>query len=180
MIKRNNPGNIEKGKNKWIGEIESDGSRFATFKNLVFGYRAMIKLIQTYISRGNNTISKIIPIYAPPSENPTENYIQFVTSASGIPRNEPLEKSDLERIGKIVLAMSVFEHGLKGNEISSMKPIISDSIRILKDPSSSSGNINNSAGTPISPGPGPGYKPNLLDLALLAFSIWAFFQIPKK
>lgn len=114
LIKRNNPGNIVKGKNKWIGEIEGDNSRFVTFESLPYGYRAMMKLLNTYISRGTNTIEKIIPVYAPASDNnPVRAYIEFVSRKTGIPANQPLIVGHLDTLAKIALAMSLFEHGIR-------------------------------------------------------------------
>ena len=131
MIKRNNPGNIVKSKNKWIGEIEGDQSRFASFDSLPYGFRAMIKLIQVYINRGSNTMKKIINIYAPPSENPTGNYIEFVSKKTGIDPNEPILKNDYSKLANIALAMATFEHGLKSAEVDTMKKHVLEAIQLI-------------------------------------------------
>ena len=142
MIKRNNPGNITKSKNKWIGEITGDSSRFVTFDSLPYGYRAMIKLLQVYIKRGTNSIRKIINVYAPPSENPTENYIQFVSKKLNIDPDTIILHNDLNTLANLVLAMSIFEHGLKAPEIEQMKNHVTDSIQLILTGSNVQGNTS--------------------------------------
>lgn len=111
----NNPGNIEKTAGTyWQGAIyPGDSTRFVTFESQPFGYRALFKVIQTKIIRGLTTISDIINSYAPPSDNnPTESYINYVSSVTGIDRNRPLNSLNYDEIFKIGHAMSRFETGL--------------------------------------------------------------------
>jgi len=78
-IRNHNPGNIEHGE-AWIGlaEVQAD-SRFAAFKQPEFGIRAIGRILRTYQDRyGLRTVRGIISRWAPPHENPTERYIQFV------------------------------------------------------------------------------------------------------
>jgi hypothetical protein len=75
------------------------------------GYRAAFVTLATYLSRGWNTIEKIISHWAPPSENDTENYIAAVERWSGVPRSRELTAADGADYILIVAAMSFVENG---------------------------------------------------------------------
>ena len=110
-IKNNNPFNIKKNINKpiWKGEIfPSTDKVFSQFTNMEYGIRAGLLLLKNnYLNR---TLEQAINKYAPPIENPTNNYIEFVEKISGIKRNEILNINHL-----IDLAYSIlyFENGFK-------------------------------------------------------------------
>ncbi len=57
------------------------------------------------------TISNLLNVYAPPSENDTQNYINFVSKNSGIDPNQSLTSADVE---KIMPHMITMEHGAQG------------------------------------------------------------------
>lgn len=109
--KRKNPGNIQ-----WLGKIivNNDGSvdmnnsvwytgdsqwlgydisgkswspRFCVFKSMTYGLRALFLNMNSQILKGNNTISKLIYIWAPPHENNTEDYINTVAKKAGVDKN---------------------------------------------------------------------------------------------
>lgn len=92
----NNPGNIRQGSVRFIGEItqpfEYGGmliapleNRFKAFTSMAYGYRAMIKILRTYVKRGQNTLVKIINTYAPASDgNNPATYIEYVKTRAGI------------------------------------------------------------------------------------------------
>lgn len=117
-LRNNNPGNIRKDGTTWIGEKEpSTDKSFKQFKSIEYGYRAMFVLLGTYISRGWNTIEKIISKYAPPSENNTIGYINNVSILSGVGKNKTLSgRGCKEEFIKIVCAMSRIENGVEANE----------------------------------------------------------------
>jgi hypothetical protein len=119
IIKRNNPGNIRKSKSfAWQGEVpgQKEGS-YVVFDSLVNGYRAQIKLLNNYIIQGKDTITKIITKYAPPSDNnPTADYISYVSKKTGIDDNQKLAANNFDVLAKIALAMSFFEHGIKNDD----------------------------------------------------------------
>lgn len=78
-IRNKNPFNIRKSmNNNWLGKIDGSDRDFETFNSMVLGLRAGLKLLFTYIDRGDNTIEKIIQRFAPPSENSTNAYIEYV------------------------------------------------------------------------------------------------------
>lgn len=116
-VRNNNPGNIRISSNNWDGKIpkdqNTDGS-FEQFVTWVHGLRAMTKLIINYIKGGHDTIAKIINRYAPPIENPTNDYINFVVKETGILANQAIDPSDKTVIRKIIKAMVRMEQGCSG------------------------------------------------------------------
>ncbi len=110
-LRNNNPLNIRHNAEHFQGEIKGRDKSFKTFTSLPFGYRAGIVILGTYLSRGLNTIEKIITKWAPPAENDTESYISNVERWSGIPRNKQLTAIDGSDYILIVAAMSFVENG---------------------------------------------------------------------
>ena len=110
-LRNNNPLNIRHNAEHFQGEIKGRDKSFKTFSSLPFGYRAGIVILGTYLSRGLNTIEKIITKWAPTTENDTESYISNVERWSGIPRNKQLTASDGSDYILIVAAMSFVENG---------------------------------------------------------------------
>ena len=109
-MRHNNPLNIKFSKyNDWDGQDSSKSGTFVYFVNKNYGYRAAFKLMRNYISKyGANTIDKIVSRWAPPSENDTEHYINFVSDKTGIDKNSVVNESDLP---SIVAAMAMMETG---------------------------------------------------------------------
>lgn len=113
MVKNNNPGNIRLSNDVWKGQvIPGTSSDFVTFKDLPYGYRALFILLQNYIRSGYDTIQAIISKYAPESENPTGNYINFVGNYTGIPIYQRINSTDIPKIYSIGVAISRFETGV--------------------------------------------------------------------
>ena len=111
-LRNNNPLNIRHSADRFQGEIEGNDTGFKTFSSVSYGYRAAFVILATYLSRGCNTIEKIITRWAPPAENNTAHYIANVEKWSGIPRNQPLTAADGAAYQRIVVAMSRVENGI--------------------------------------------------------------------
>lgn len=111
-IRNNNPLNIRIG-NTWLGEVPNPTeSDFEQFVSIRYGLRAAFCILRRYIRRyGRNTIEKIIGAWAPMSENPTNLYIKFVSSKSGVRPDAPILYDDEETMVKIVRAMAWYECG---------------------------------------------------------------------
>jgi hypothetical protein len=109
----NNPGNIIKGGKPFLGEIPGKDEKFRSFQSMEFGYRAIFKILRTYIKSGYNTIDKIINRYAPASENDTATYIRNVVSFTGIKKDTLVDMDDSEKMIRIVTAISNQENGIK-------------------------------------------------------------------
>ena len=104
-----NPTNIRYSENnKWQGQIGSSKG-FCVFNSEIMCYRATTKIIKKYIDRGENTVEKIITLWAPKSENPTEAYVRFICTKTGIKRNRPLSIYERRLIVAIIVAMTAFE-----------------------------------------------------------------------
>lgn len=115
-LRNNNPLNIRKSSDVFLGEIESDDAAFKKFKSMVYGYRAAFVILGNYNNRGFNTIEKIIKRWAPPSDgNNTENYIQNVSKRSGVDRDTILMRYHGSYYIKIVAAMCYSENGIEAD-----------------------------------------------------------------
>jgi hypothetical protein len=119
-LRKNNPLNIRHNADVFQGEIKGNDKSFKTFSTMPYGYRAAFVTLATYLSRGWNTIEKIISRWAPPSENDTEKYIANVEKWSGVPRNKVLTAADGADYILIVTAMSFMENG-KNADISEVQ-----------------------------------------------------------
>ena len=77
----NNAGNIEVGQG-FAGETGEtyDNGRFVVFDTPQMGMRAMMMDLRTKIDRHKGNLLAIITEYAPPSENRTDLYYNFVKS----------------------------------------------------------------------------------------------------
>ena len=96
------------------GEVRpSKDKEFKQFEAMRYGYRAMFKILRTYIDKyGLDTIRKMITRWAPPGDgNHTENYIKVVSERSGIPADDIIYPDSREMMIRIVAAMSYVENG---------------------------------------------------------------------
>lgn len=112
-VRNNNPGNMRKG------------SGFASFDSPKAGLAAMQNDLEHKISGaspvmksryGDNyqpTIRNVVSTWAPPSENNTDNYINFVSQHSGISPDQPLTVADTQKIMQPMIHM---EGGKKASD----------------------------------------------------------------
>lgn len=108
----NNPGNIRITNQNWIGKIQpSSDQDFEQFDTPEHGIRAMGKIILTYFHNGINTIEGVINKWAPPSENPTDAYIENVCSRSGYNSTAPLMFTSLDDLAPVIMGMIDQEQG---------------------------------------------------------------------
>lgn len=116
-IRNNNPLNIRKGCN-WYGERHPQVDRdFEEFQSMELGIRAAFILLRNYITGFHgksfkyNTIRKVIRRWAPPTENATQNYIDFVCKQVGKDQNEVIYFSDRTTMITMARAMAFVECG---------------------------------------------------------------------
>jgi len=110
-LRNNNPGNLRALPNgqTWKGQ-SGVNKGFVQFENLELGIRALLIDLSNKYKRGLNTISKIISVYAPPSENDTSNYIATVSKITGLGANEII--SDFSnKLNQLALAIIYVENG---------------------------------------------------------------------
>ena len=114
-IRNCNPGNIRITKDKWQGlrEVQED-KEFFQFKEMKWGYRAMIRTLQNYRKRhGCETIADFIRRWAPPSENNTMTYIRFVCEKMGVPSVFVPNVENKAAMCMFAYAISFFENGVE-------------------------------------------------------------------
>jgi hypothetical protein len=117
-LRNNNPLNIEISKNKpWKGEVRpSQDIRFAQFKTMAYGYRAAFKLLYNYQHlHGCEQLADFINRWAPPSENNTHAYINFVAERCRMADISKVDTKNEYQMCKIVAAMSRMENGIEPN-----------------------------------------------------------------
>lgn len=103
---QNNWGNLRGDGVNWKGKLGMKNG-FSVFKDPKDGVRALFIDLTTKVSKGINTIEKIINMYAPPSENRTNEYINFVSKKTGIPKNKELGYFDLIEIAKSIILQEI-------------------------------------------------------------------------
>jgi len=112
-IRNNNPLNIRENAQAdfdWQGEALQDfDPDFEEFVSMVYGLRAAFVILRNYRDKhGLTTIEGIITRWAPPNENDTERYIEFVSEQTGIARGVPLFEWQYV---PVVKAMAIMENG---------------------------------------------------------------------
>ena len=115
-IRNNNPFNLVKTAIKWQGKVKGTDSRFETFATIQEGIRAgVIDIMGDIGAKKLNTIDKLINVFAPPFENDTTSYINYVSSVTGKKPNDTLTdasgKIDQALLAKIVTAIINKENG---------------------------------------------------------------------
>lgn len=140
MIGKNNPLNIRFNPlNNWVGQRKHTNG-FCNFDTIEHGVRAACKLIfHSYrVLYGANDIRSIINRYAPASENPTREYINFLTSHLGISEFTSLSK---DNYADMIYHMIWFEQGtykfvelrnLLSADNKSLMDIINTELKTLK------------------------------------------------
>lgn len=108
----NNPGNIrwiENPSARWLGMI-SNHNGYGVFDTLQNGVRAIGKQLTVDYNRGNNTVRKIISVWAPASENLTDAYIADVSQRINIAPDDPLEPFQ-DILPDLTAAIIIHENG---------------------------------------------------------------------
>lgn len=112
-IRNHNPGNIKRSEDKWQGLAnEQTDPHFFVFKSAQWGIRALARVLITYYDKyGLNTIESIIQRWAPPSENETSKYIDFVCRQMGEHMRTPLGMHNYVVMDPLVRAIIQYENG---------------------------------------------------------------------
>lgn len=112
-LRNNNPGNIRINSDLFQGEVKpSSDKEFKQFETMAYGYRAIFRILKNYHNNYKlDTIRKMITRWAPPKENHTEKYIQFVSDYAGIPADDSIDINNREMMIRIVAGMSKMENG---------------------------------------------------------------------
>lgn len=94
----NNPGNLRYANQS--GASKGEGG-FAKFKTPEDGFKALINQIKVDARRGL-TLASFITKYAPPTENDTQGYIDFIASATSTSPNVPIARMDLGKLARLI------------------------------------------------------------------------------
>jgi len=108
-VRNNNPGNIRYDGTKWKGLVGKDGG-FCKFRTPEDGLRALGINLKVYHTKyGLDTIKELISRWAPSSENPTKNYIQYVAKETGINSNQEIDLHNKMIMVKLVDAIARYD-----------------------------------------------------------------------
>lgn len=112
-VRNNNPGNIEKSRDRWKGlAANQPDSRFFTFSEAKWGIRAMARILQNYQKKyGLDTIEQVIDRWAPPVENNTSAYVKAVAKDTGFDKDQKLDLKRHEHLFPLVKAIIRHENG---------------------------------------------------------------------
>ena len=137
-LRNNNPGNLRISNINWKGKISNNQNTdkaFEQFSTIHYGIRAMITDVANDITiKKLNTLTKLINSYAPPTENDTINYINFVSKQTNLQPNQTINVTP-DIISKIVKSKILIENG--ANVINKNLPdldfLIKNAIAALND-----------------------------------------------
>ena len=112
-IRNNNPGNLRRSRDNWQGlRREQTDPQFFQFKTMAFGYRALIKTLQTYRRKhGLQSIAELISRWAPNNENHTQAYIRAVCQDLQVPATYEPDVDDRDTMCDLAAAISRVENG---------------------------------------------------------------------
>jgi len=121
----NNPGNVEKRKERRQGEVDSPHERWAKFATPQDGLREMADVIRQIAEvklaeKGQDfTIRNFAEVYAPrvnekgEKENDTDKYIADISADSGFDPDEELHRFDEGDMAKLLKSVVKFDSGAK-------------------------------------------------------------------
>lgn len=113
-IRNNNPGNIRKGE-EWNG-LDKEKTKaerdFCVFKDVVYGIRALCKVLLNYDRFYNiNTVQGIITRYAPALENDTTRYTEYVCKKLNVDKKQKLDLTNPDIMIELIKALITYENG---------------------------------------------------------------------
>lgn len=113
----NNPGNVEKRRERRQGEVDSPSERFAKFATPQDGLREMADVIRQIAEvklaeKGLPfTIRNFAGAYAPDAENDTAKYVADISADSGFGPDEELHRFDEGDMARLLKSVVRFESG---------------------------------------------------------------------
>ena len=127
-LRNNNPLNIRRSpQNHWQGSRPTiTDPAFEEFRNMIYGYRAAIKIIKNRMDRTKTkslTPELIITSWAPPQENDTPSYIARACEIAYLRPNDRIKFSEKNKLCCLIRAMALIENGKQWDEKISMQDI---------------------------------------------------------
>jgi hypothetical protein len=106
----NNPMNVRRSDIPWQGKVAGGNGPFEDFDTPQDGIRAGLKtFLAKFHQHGARTIYEAIKQYAPPEQNPTRAYAEYVAGYAGVGADDPIDPDNLAVLEKIGEAMCWFE-----------------------------------------------------------------------
>lgn len=117
-IRNNNPFNIKKSNNTWIGQVGFDSGNFLKFANMEFGIRAGIIILRTYIKKYHrDTPEKIIERFSPDGhEKEYVSYLNARLKCNGVNPALPIAYRSFA-FRQLVRAMMWYESNFEYSEL---------------------------------------------------------------
>lgn len=113
-LRNRNPGNLRASAvgQKWLGEVAANKG-FAVFDTMQHGIRAATKQLLVYQEgrRQLRTIAEMISTWAPPTENRTQSYIDYVSKSCELDPDTPVSLRDWSTAYWMVRAICEMENG---------------------------------------------------------------------
>ena len=109
-VRNKNPLNIRKANIAWDGKVRGEDREFETFDSDLMGIRAGAKNSLTHFRRGLNTVNKLLSTHAPPSENPTNSFVEFVSDRMGAAPDDVINLEDQGTLTNYINAVIAFEN----------------------------------------------------------------------
>lgn len=112
-LRNHNPGNIRRSSDNWQGlSPEQTDPQFFQFTAPEWGYRALLKTLQTYRKKHNlQTIAELIFRWAPGHENDTAAYVKAVCQDLQVPSSYAPDVEDKATMCALAAAISRVENG---------------------------------------------------------------------
>ena len=132
-----NPLNVRyNAKNDWFGRDRKEGTPdgFETFISNAHGVRAADKVLENYSEYGINSVREVINRFAPPNENDTDGYVDFVAKELGIGADDRINLRNPETRTELLKAMVQMESPdvtLTDDQIASARLLDEDNYRAL-------------------------------------------------
>lgn len=103
-VKLNNLANLRGENVKWYGKTDFVGG-FSKFDKPENSVRALVIDLKTKRSHGYNTVRKIITMFAPPTENDTNVYMNYVSKKTLLGLDTPILDNHVFEIASAILKM---------------------------------------------------------------------------
>lgn len=114
-IRNNNPGNLnfvhQTGAILEPKPLNGTAPRFAKFATANDGLSALADQLLRYNKRGIDTVTGVISMWAPPTENNTKAYIKSVAKSIGVNPDDHLGKFSAGTLSGLMHAIIRFENG---------------------------------------------------------------------
>ncbi|PJR05459.1 hypothetical protein CDD79_29855 [Raoultella ornithinolytica] len=122
-FRNHNPGNLRDASN-----TTGRNQGFSTFSSDEDGLAAMARQLMLYGDRGNNTPGGILHMYAPRTENKTQQYINDVSARTGYDSRQRLDLHNPEVLKNLMAAMIQHEQGSQPYTEEQLKNAIQSAI----------------------------------------------------